>query len=65
MSSIFGIIHCEPKETLKSALSLEWKTMAEHSTSTQSITTTIDEVDVDNQQIDNDKESIMKQRVAK
>ena len=39
--------------------------MAEHFTSTQSMTMTISEVDIDNQQIGNDTEAIMKQRVAK
>ena len=39
--------------------------MAEHSTSTRAKTTTIYEVDLDNQQIYNDMEDIMKKRVEK
>ena len=39
--------------------------MYEHSTSTRLMTTTINEVDLDNELIDNEMESIMKQRVAK
>ena len=54
-----------PKETFKSTLSLEYKTMAENSTSTQAMTKKINEVYLDNQQIDNDTEAVMKQRVAK
>ena len=37
--------------------------MSEHSTSTQVMTTTINEVDLDNQQIYNETEAVMKQRV--
>ena len=39
--------------------------MAENSTSTQAMTKKINEVYLDNQQIDNDTEAVMKQRVAK
>ena len=39
--------------------------MAENSTSTQVMKTKINEVYLDNQQIDNDTEAVMKQRVAK
>ena len=39
--------------------------MAEHSTSTREMTTTINEVDLDNQEIDNETEAVMKHRVAK
>ena len=39
--------------------------MAEQSNLTQAMTTIIDEVDLDNQQIDNETESVMKQMVVK
>ena len=39
--------------------------MAEQYTSTRAITTTINEIDPDNQRIDNDTEVVTKQRVAK
>ena len=39
--------------------------MAEKSTSTQAKTMTSNEVDLDNQQIENETEAVMKQRVAK
>ena len=54
----------QSKETFKSTLSLE-KKMAENYTSTQEMTTSIDEVDLDNQGTDNDMEAVMKQKVAK
>ena len=39
--------------------------MAEHSTSTGAVTTTTNEVDIDNQKIDNDTKAVVKQRVVK
>ena len=56
----FPIMTCQPKETFKSTLSLESKTMAEHSASTQAMTKTINEFDIDHQQIDNETEAVMK-----
>ena len=53
-------MHFWPKETFKSTLSLESKTMAEHSASTQAMTKTINEFDIDHQQIDNETEAVMK-----
>ena len=55
----------QPKETLKSKLSVEYKTMTENSPSTRATKKTINEVDLYNQQIDNETEAVMKQRVAK
>ena len=56
---------CQPKETFNSTLPFEPKTMAEHSTSTRAMTTTVNEVDLYNQLIYNYTESVMKQRVHK
>ena len=39
--------------------------MAKHSNSTGAVTTTMIEVNIDNQKIDNDTEAVMKQRIVK
>ena len=53
------------KKTFKSTLSLENKTMAEHSNSTRVETKIINEVDMDKQQIENETGAAMKKRFAK